>query len=210
MGQSMLLNFFGGVSQDGSGWAVDFDKVLYELGRWLLSIGICLLAEGVWLEKWRKIELLSRYRYKTVHVWWRRKFVKGLWNGSITAASLFLAAMAADMVRGAGIAEEGGRVFVLWFVHVMTIMAFFLVLDLGRLRGLAPAILLLLEGVTFLLGFMRVETGRFMYGMWGMYFQSGWHFGETGIPVSGSLICQGILLALIYYIGNCAMAKEPL
>lgn len=210
MGQSMLLNFFGGVSQDGSGGAVDFDKVLYELGRWLLSIGICLLAEGVWLEKWRKMELLSCYRYKTVHVWWRRKFVKGLMNGSITAAALFLAATAADMVSGAGIAEEGGRVFVLWFVHMMTIMAFFLLLDLGRLRGFAPAILLLLEGVTFLLGFMRVAAGRFMYGMWGMYFQSGWHFGETGIPVWASLVCQGILLALVYYIGNCILAKEPL
>ena len=54
MNQSMILNFFGGVSQDGSSWAVDFEKVLQELASWLLPIGICLLAEGFWLEKWRK------------------------------------------------------------------------------------------------------------------------------------------------------------
>lgn len=209
MGQSMLLNFFGGVSQDGLGWAVDFEKVLYELGRWLLPIGICLLAEGVWLEKWRNIELLSRYRYGTVHVWWRQRFVKGLRNGSVTAAVLFLVAMAADMVSGAGIAEERWKVFVLWSVHIMTILSFFLVLDLGRLRGTAPAILLLLEGLTFLLGlFMRVDAGRFMYGMWGMYFQSGWYFGETGVPVSVSLVAQGILLVLVYLAGGAFLERK--
>lgn len=202
MGQGMILNFFGGVSQDGSGWAVDFEKVLYELGRWLLPMGICLLAEGVWLEKRRKIELFSRYRYKTVQMWWRRKFVRGLLNGIFTAAVLFLAAMAADVVSGAGVAEEAWKALVLWLVHIMTSMSFFLTLDLSRLRGLAPAILLLLEGFTFLLGFLHMESARLMYGMWGMYFQSQWHFGETGVPVSASLISEGILLVLVYLAGS--------
>ena len=56
MGQGIIFNFFGGVAQDGISWKVDFDRVLYELTRWLMPITICLLAEGVCLEKWRKIE----------------------------------------------------------------------------------------------------------------------------------------------------------
>lgn len=208
MEQSMLLNFFGGVSQDGFGWAVDFEKVLYELARWLVPIGICLLAEGVWLEKWRKIELLSCYRYETVRVWWRRKFVRGLGNGIFTAAVMFLAAMTVDVAGGVGIVEEGWGALVLWLAHIVTIVAFFLVLDLGKLKGLAPAILLLVEGVTFLLGFVHVGTARFMYGMWGMYFQSEWHFGGTGVPVLSSLLAEGILLVLAYLLGNSVLAKS--
>ena len=49
MDQSTVFQFFGGVSQDGLSWAVDYDKVLYELARWLLPIGICLLAVFGWL-----------------------------------------------------------------------------------------------------------------------------------------------------------------
>ena len=55
MEQSIVLIFFGGVSEDGFSWAVDFEKVLIELTRWLLPIGICLLAEGFCMEKWKKI-----------------------------------------------------------------------------------------------------------------------------------------------------------
>lgn len=49
---------------------------------------------------------------------------------------------------------------------------------------------------------MHMESARLMYGMWGMYFQSQWHFGETGVPVSVSLISEGILLVLVYLAGG--------
>lgn len=210
MEQGMILSFFGGVSQDGSGWAVDLEKVFYELGRWLLPIGICLLAEGVRLERWRKIELLSRYRYGSVQIWWKRKFVRGLRDNVFTAVLLFLVAMAADVVSGAGVAEEGWRALFLWLSHVVMVMSLFLIMDLTGLRGLAPAILLLLEGFTFLLGFMHMGTARLMYGMWGMYFQSQWHFGEAGVPVSVSLVSEGIVLALVYLAGGIFFRGETL
>ena len=57
MEQGMIFSYFGGVAQEFD-WAIDFDKVLLELARWLLPIGICLLAEGVCMERWRKIESL--------------------------------------------------------------------------------------------------------------------------------------------------------
>ena len=202
MDQGMILNFFGGVSQDGLSWRIDFDKVLFELARWLLPIGICLLAEGVCLEKRRKIEPLLCYRYETVKVWWRQKFVKSLLNGIFVAAVLFITAIVVDIMSAAVFSGAVWKVLVLWFSHIMTIISFFLVLDLTNLRQLAPAILLLLEGCTFFVGFKFVRAARFMYGMWGMYFQSQWNFSETGVSVFISLIAEGILLVLSYLTGR--------
>ncbi|MDE6924253.1 MAG: hypothetical protein K2P59_03180 [Acetatifactor sp.] len=207
MDQSMIFNFFGGVSQDLFGWAVDYDKVLYELTRWLLPICICLLAEGICLEKWRKIEPLTCYRHETVKMWWRQKYVKSLLNGLSAAAVLFIAAAAVDQLSGVGLSGEVWKVLILWLPHILTILSFFLVLDLTGLRRLAPAILLLLEGFTFLLGFTHVGAARFMYGMWGMYFQSKWYYGETGVSVLTSLITEGILLVFGYLTGRLLLEK---
>lgn len=208
MNQSMILSFFGGVSQDGSSWMADFDRVLYELARWLLPIGICLLAEGVWLEAWRKAELLACYRYVTVKKWWRQKFAKVLLYGVWMAAALFITAMAADILAAGGIRDEAWNVFLLWLTHMVTIMVFFLVLDITRLGKLAPAILLLLEGITFLVGFSNRRITGCMYGMWGMYFQSEWHFGETGVPVFSSLLIQAALVVLSYLAGGFLLDRK--
>ena len=207
MEQSTVLNFFGGVSEDGLNWAVNFEKVLIELTRWLLPIGICLLAEGFCMEKWKKIEPLSCCRYETVKIWWRHKFFRNLLYGISMAAVLFLAAIAVDTLRAVNFYGEVWKVFVLWFVHVITIMSFFIILDLTKFRTLAPAILLLLEVVTFLAGFQSIRAARFMYGMWGMYFQSEWYFGEMGVSVVPSLIIQGILLVIGYLIGSLLLER---
>lgn len=207
MDQSIILHFFGGVLQDGSSWGIDFDKVLFELARWLLPIGICLLAEGGCLEKWRKIDSLSCHRYETVKIWWRQKFVKCLLNGIFIAAILFIMAMVIDIVSATGFSNEVWKVLILWLTHIITIMSLFLVLDLTQLRRLAPAILLLLEGFTFLIGFEYARTAQFMYGMWGMYFQSKWYYGETGVSVLPSLITEGVLFVLSYLIGQVLLGR---
>lgn len=207
MEKGIILSFFGGVSQDGFSWAVDFDKVLFELARWLLPIGICLLAEGGCMEKWRNIEMLSCFRYETVKMWWRRKYARSLLQGISVAAVLFIAAIAVDILVAVDFSGEVWKVFLLWFAHVVSIMSFFLVLDLTEFRRIAPAILLLLEGVTFLAGFQSVRTARFMYGMWGMYFQSNWNFGESGVPVVSSLIFEGILLVIGYLAGGVLLER---
>ncbi len=208
MDQSIVFHFFGGVSQDGLSWGIDYDKVLYELARWLLPIGICLLAEGVRLEKWRKIEQFSCYRYEAVKLWWRHQFVKSMLYGISAAAVLFLIVMAADIVNAGGIPNEVWKVFVLWIAHITTVLSLLLVLDLSGLGKPAPAILLLLEGCTFLAGFASMGTARFMFGMWGMYFQSGWYYGEGGVPVMLSLAMEGILIMLGYLTGRIILAVE--
>lgn len=207
MDQSIVFRFFGGVSQDGLSWAVDYDKVLYELARWLLPIGICLLTEGVWIEKWRKIERLSCYRFVTMKIWWRRKFARSLLYGISAAAVLFIIVMAADIVNAGGISDEGWKVFVLWIAHMAALLSFLLVLDLSGLGKFAPALLLLLEGFTFLAGFAYAGTVRFMFGMWGMYFQSSWYCGVRGVPVLPSLITEGILILFGYLAGGILLKK---
>ncbi len=208
MNQGILFDFFGGVTQNGSGWGIDYEKVLYELARWLIPIAVCLLAEGVWLEKQRKIEALACYRYGSVKLWWRRKFVKSLQNGAVTAAALFAAAMAVDLAGGVGFAKRGWNIFLLWLFHMLTILSMFLVLDQTRLRGCAPAILLLLEGVTFLLGFSDLRRARLMFGMWGMYTQSRWRLGETGIPVLSSLVPEAALAVSAYLAGRALWKRK--
>ena len=208
MEQSMILNFFGGVSQDPSSWTVDFDKVLRELAGWLLPIGICLLAEGFWLEKWRKIEPLACYRYVTVKKWWRWKFLRVLRNSVLAVVILFITAIAADVVNLGELSEEKWKMFLLWSIHLIMTMIFFLVLDLTRFRKLAPAVLLLLEGITFLAGFSNMRIAQFMYGMWGMYFQSKWYFGETGVSVLLSLLTEMALIALVYLAGRIFLERK--
>lgn len=208
MNQSMILNFFGGVSQDGFSWKIDFEQVLFELARWLLPISVCLLSEGVCLERWRKIEPLSRYRYETVKKWWRQKFVKSLLSGIAAASVLFVTAIAVDIMRAAGESGIVWQVLALWLAHMMTILSFFLVLDLTKFKRLAPAILLVAEGFTFLVGFRFPGKARFMFGMWGMYFQSQWHFGERGVLVLPALIAEGILSVLSYLAGRALLERQ--
>lgn len=208
MEQSMVLKFFGGVSQDASSLAVDFEKVLRELAAWLLPIGVCLLAEGLRLEKWRKIETLASYRYVTVKKWWRRKFAGIMRNGVLTAAVMFIMAMAADIVNDGKLSDKSLNVFFLWLVHMILTMTFFLMLDLTGVRKLAPAILLLSEGGTFLVGFSNTRIARFMYGMWGMYFQSKWYFEETGVSVLSSILFEMALIALVYLAGGIFLERK--
>ncbi|RKI89660.1 hypothetical protein D7V94_16965 [Parablautia intestinalis] len=207
MDQSIVFQFFGGVLQDGLSWAVDYDKVLYELARWLLPIGICLLAEGVRLEKRRNIERLSCYRYEAMRIWWRHKFARSLLYGIASAAVLFLIVVLVDIVNAGGIHDEIWKVFVLWIAHMTTILSFLLLLDLSGLGKFAPAILILLEGCTFLAGVASMRTARFMFGMWGMYFQSKWYFGEGGVSVLPSLITEGGLIMLAYLSGGILLKK---
>ena len=207
MDQSIVFQFFGGVLQDGLSWAVDYDEVLYELARWLLPIGICLLAEGVRLEKWRNMERLSCYRYEAMRIWWRHKFARSLLYGIASAAVLFLIVVLVDIVNAGGIHDEIWKVFVLWIAHMTTILSFLLLLDLSGLGKFAPAILILLEGCTFLAGFASMRTAQFMFGMWGMYFQSKWYYGEGGVSVLPSLITEGVLIMLAYLAGGILLKK---
>ena len=121
---------------------------------------------------------------------------------------MFITAIAADVVNLGELSEEKWKMFLLWSIHLIMTMIFFLVLDLTRFRKLAPAVLLLLEGITFLAGFSNMRIAQFMYGMWGMYFQSKWYFGETGVSVLLSLLTEMALIALVYLAGRIFLERK--
>ena len=132
---------------------------------------------------------------------------RSLLYGIALAAVLFLIAVAVDIVNAGGILDEVWKVFVLWIAHMTTILSFLLLLDVSGLGKSAPAILILLEGGTFLAGFASMRAARFMFGMWGMYFQSKWYYGEGGVSVLSSLITEGVLIMLAYLAGGILLKK---
>ena len=53
-----------------------------------------------------------------------------------------------------------------------------------------------------------MRIAQFMYGMWGMYFQSKWYFGETGVSVLLSLLTEMALIALVYLAGRIFLERK--
>ena len=196
-----VIRYFGGVQVERS-FGTDYEKIFLGLIRWLLPLTVCLLAAGIWLERRNKMELLARYRYGTDTRWWRVRFFRGIRFGIGEGAILFCIALAADGISPEGISPETGRVFLLWFAHFMTMLSFLMTLELMGMKGQATGALLLLEGFSFLAGILLVRLSAWMYGSWGMYFQSAWYDRETGVPVWGVLVAEGVLAAVSYGAGR--------
>lgn len=71
--------------------------------------------------------------------------------------------------KGTGNLEEIAVIFALRTVHAMSLSALFLLLETLEIKKIVPAVILLLEGFTFLSGFQFRKSARFMIGVWGMY-----------------------------------------
>lgn len=201
----MFLRLFAGVPSDS------FDVIpLTAFGRWLLVVGIFLLALGFYAERDGKVKMLSLYRYGTVSGWWKRRFGKGVVSGIKAAAALPLSVLVWDMVRGNLFllsAELVIKIGVLWLFHSVSMAALFTLLDLFSLRRFTPGALLLLEGVTFIIGCRVRAVSHAMYGMWGMYLQSG--LCETGGFFAGRILAaEVILLAASFCIGREYLKKQ--
>ncbi len=200
---SALMDFFGGVTWENrsSMPGVVVELWLYELVRWLLPIGICLMFTGAYLKKQREIERLSCYRYGSILVWWGRKFTRSLFAGLLAGEALVAAAIVYDAAMAVKLSAESVKIIVLWSVHIMTLVSFMLVLEQTRLKGISAIALLLLEGFTFMLGFEYSKIIPFMCGMWGMYLQSDWYDSQKTLCASSVIIAQGILILLSFMQG---------
>ncbi len=83
----------------------------------------------------------------------------------------------------------------------------FVLLDLFPVRRFVPGALLLLEGVTFIIGCQVHAVSHVMYGMWGMYLQSS--FCEAGGFSAGPVIAAEVVLpAAGFLIGREYLKKE--
>ena len=205
MSESMFIKLFAGVP---SGY---FGAIpLIPLGWWLLSIGVFLLAAGVYAERDRKLEALSLYRYKTVEGWWKRRFGKGLLSGIRTTFLFFLLVLSWDIAMGnISLLSPGllAKIIILWLFHSVSMAALFVLLDLFPVRCFAPGALFLLEGVTFIIGCQVHAVSHVMYGMWGMYLQSGL-CEAGGFPVGPVIAAEAVLPAAGFWIGWEYLKRE--
>lgn len=205
MSESMFIRLFAGVSSDY------FDAIpLIPFGQWLLPIGIFLLAVGFSMERERKLETFSLYRYKGVSDWWKRHFVKRVIFGIKIAVLLLLIVLVCDIVMGKLVLLSAGlfaKISVLWLFHSISMAVFFVVLDLFPMRRFVPGGLFLLEGVTFMIGSRIGAVSHVMYGMWGMYLRSSLY--ETGgFPAGAIIITEAALPAAGFVIGRKYLKKE--
>ncbi len=214
MSNSIFMDWFGGFPLDtlipmGGGTFEVLSLILY--GRWLLAIGIFLLVAGGRRERKDKLEGLARYRYGTVFGWWRSRFWKGILSGIQQAIGLMLVFLIFDLVTGRApffftFAEEAVKIGVLWLLHVISLDALFLLLDLGAEKRFVPAAVLLLECVTFYMGYKINAITNVMYGSWGMYLRSGW-FDARGFSPTAVLAMELLLTAAAYYAGKIYLKK---
>ncbi len=205
MSESMFIRLFAGVSSDY------FDVIpLIPFGQWLLSIGIFLLTVGFYVERNRKVETFFLYRYGTVSDWWKRHFVKRVIFGIKIAVLFLLIVLACDIVMGKLILLSAGliaKISALWLFHSISMVTFFVLLDLFPIRRFVPGVLFLLEGMTFIIGCRICAVSHVMYGMWGMYLQSS--LCETGgFPAGVIMVTEAALLAAGFVIGREYLKKE--
>ena len=205
MSESMFIRLFAGVASDY------FDAIpLIPFGQWLLPIGIFLLAVGSYVERNKKVETFSLYRYERASDWWKRHFVKRVLFGMKIAVLLLLIVLACDIVMGKLSllsAELLAKISILWLLHSISMAAFFVLLDLFPIRRFVPGGLFLLEGVTFMIGSRICGVSHAMYGMWGMYLRSNLY--ETGgFPAGVIIVTEVALLAAGFVIGREYLKKE--
>lgn len=205
MSESMFIRLFAGVPSDYFG-AIP----LIPFGWWLLPIGLFLLAAGFYAEKDRKLKVLVLYRCGTVKSWWKRRFGKGLLFGVKTAVLFLLIVLNWDIAMGnlsALSAELLAEIIVLWLFHSVSMAALFVLLDLFPVRRFVPGALLLLEGVTFIIGCQVHAVSHVMYGMWGMYLQSSFCEAD-GFSAGPVIAAEVVLLAAGFLIGREYLKKE--
>ena len=205
MSESMFIRLFAGVSPDY------FDDIpLIPFGQWLLPIGIFLLTVGIYVERNRKVETFSLYRYERASDWWKRHFVKRVIFGIKIAVLLLLIVLTCDIVMGKLMllsAELLAKISVLWLLHSISMAAFFVLLDLFPIRRFVPGVLFLLEGVTFIIGSRICAVSHVMYGMWGMYLRSSL-FEAGGFPAGVIMVAEVALPAAGFVIGREYLKKE--
>lgn len=214
MSNSIFMDWLGGFPLDAliPLGAESFEVVsLILYARWLLVIGVFLLAVGYDGEGKDKMEQLACYRYGTALSWWKSRFWKGLLAGMQKALCLMAVFLLLDLVTGRGpflraFAKEAVRIGILWLVHAISLDALFLLLELKRGKGYVPAAVLLAEGLTFYIGYRISAVTNIMYGTWGMYLRSDW-FDTRGFPAETVLIVELLLAAAGYYGGRVYLKK---
>ncbi len=205
MSKSVFIRLFAGLSPDY------FDGIpMILLGQWLLPVGIFLLLTGFHAKRSRKAGVLSLYRYGTVLHWWKWHFGKGMACGLWTGIWLLLAALSCDIALGNAAVLSVGltlKISILWLAHMISAAALFTLLDLFCIRRFALGGLLLLDGLTCIIGYGIPKGSHLMYGMWGMYLQSSL-CEAGGFQAEAVIGAEAILLAASFFMGREYLKRE--
>lgn len=200
METSLFFQLFAGIPMD----TID-NFPLIPLGRWLLPIGIYILLISLYLGMDRQNRRFVVIRYGMVRIWWKKYFVKNIFNGGLTAVAMLLLFVIFELLisqRLIGSLLEIVEIAVLWTVHAITISGLFILLDVMDAKKMIPSALLLLEGLTFLGGYRVKGIANFMFGIWGMYVQSSFYDNVYGFSTMMVLSVQILIVAGCYLLGR--------
>lgn len=200
METSLFFQLFAGIPMD----TID-NFPLIPLGRWLLPIGIYILLISLYLGMDRQNRRFVVIRYGMVRIWWKKYFVKNIFNGGLTAVVMLLLFVIFELLisqRLIGSLLEIVEIAVLWTVHAITISGLFIFLDVMDAKKMIPSALLLLEGLTFLGGYHVKGIANFMFGTWGMYVQSSFYDNVYGFSTMMVLSVQILIVAGCYLLGR--------
>lgn len=197
-GESITFSYLGGIADSGLGGIP-----LIPLGRWLLGLSVVLLAAGIFLGGKRKIALLEQVRFGSRRHWWNAQFGGLLFCGAAACLFYECVVQGADTLFHLPWPEEmdGSLVLILWLVHMETLVGAFGLLDITKFGRLAPAILFLLEVLTFVTGVFFRGLSKYMFGTWGMYVQSSRVRAVDGFSPAAVLVLEGTMLLVIWKMG---------
>lgn len=186
---------------------------LVPLGRWLFSTGIYLLMICFLFSKDKQNRRFVMIRYGWIQKWWKHHFLKNLMNAALAAVSLLTLFKIIDLFilqTLTGNLKETFVIFVLWTVHAMVLSALFLFMEISKVKKTLPAAILLLEGLTFLIGFRFRMCARFMFGTWGMYVQSNLYEGLYGFSIISITIVQATIIIICYWLGSYFLKRKEM
>lgn len=197
---SLFFQLFAGVPMN------EMDMFpLVPLGRWLFPLGIYLLIIGFYLGVDKRNRRFVIIRYGWIQKWWKHHFLRNLLKGTFVAVSLLVLFKIIDLFALQMVTENRKEILVigsLWTVHAITLSALFLFMEIIKMKKIIPAVLLLLEGFTFLSGFHFREISKFMFGTWGMYVRSNLYEDIYGFSVIGVIIVQVTIIIACYWLGG--------
>lgn len=197
---SLFFQLFAGVPMN------EMDTFpLVPLGCWLFPIGIYLLIIGFRFGMDKQNRRFVMVRCGWIQKWWKHHFLRSLLYGGFAAGSLLTFFKIIDLFAlqmFTGNLKETSTIFVLWTVHAMTLSVLFLLLETLKIKKMIPAVILLLEGLTFLSGFRFKESAKFMFGSWGMYVQSNLYEDMYGFSIISVIIVQVTIIMVCYLLGS--------
>ncbi len=197
---SLFFQLFAGVPMN------EMDTFpLVPLGCWLFPIGIYLLIIGFRFGMDKQNRRFVMVRCGWIQKWWKHHFLRSLLYGVFIAGSLLTVFKIIDLFvlqMFTGNLKEISTIFVLWTVHAMTLSVLFLLLETLKIKKMIPAVILLLEGLTFLSGFRFKESAKFMFGSWGMYVQSNLYEDMYGFSIISVIIVQVTIIMVCYLLGS--------